>query len=245
MKRFALLTATLMLGGAAIAQDTGYEDPATPDTAVSSDTATQADTTTTDTEATTTSSTDVMSDTDAAAESTTTTTDTTSTDTMTTTTSTDATGTTTTTTTATGVGGPYEPAPTASMPVASAIPSPTSKGGYPPCDGSESADSCIQLYERGVKSETNLAMNNSLPGGDQTMTASAETATPTGQLSADATMSTTATTSPAEPATGVGGPYEPVEAGTNSKKDYPPCSGAESDDSCIQMYERGVTGADN
>ena len=242
MKRFALLTATLMLGGAAIAQDTGYDDPATPDTAVSSDTATQADTTT-NTEATT-SSTDVMSDTDAAAESTTT--STTSTDT--TTTSTDATGTTTTTTTATGVGGPYEPAPapTASMPVASAIPSPTSKGGYPPCDGSESADSCIQLYERGVKTETNLAMNNSLPGGDSaTMTASAETATPSGQLSADATMSTTATTSPAEPATGVGGPYEPVEAGTTSKKDYPPCSGAESDDSCIQLYERGVTGADN
>lgn len=233
MKRFALLTATLMLGGAALAQDTGYDDPTTPDTAVSSDTSSQADTTTNE-EATTTSpsTTDVMSDTDAS-----------TTTTPTSTTATDAATGTSTTTTSTGVGGPYEPAPapTASMPMASTIPAQTSRGGYPPCDGSASADSCIQLYERGVKTETNLAMNNSLPGGDQTMTASAETATPSGQVSADATMSSTPAST--EPATGVGGPYEPVGAASTSTTDYRPCAPGPGDDSCIQLYERGVRSA--
>jgi len=37
--------------------------------------------------------------------------------------------------------------------------------------------------------------------------------------------------------TGVGGPV--MEDG------YPPCSGAASDDRCIQLYERGVTGEGN
>src|SRR3546814_7928242 len=46
--------------------------------------------------------------------------------------------------TSTAVGGPYEP-------VAGA---PTSKSDYPPCDGSESADNCIQLYERRSEEHT-------------------------------------------------------------------------------------------
>src|SRR3546814_17938640 len=63
--------------------------------------------------------------------------------------------TTTDTTTAAGVGGPYQPTTTA-MGAAS------SKGGYPPCDPGPGDDNCIQLYEAGVDSSTNLAMNRNL-----------------------------------------------------------------------------------
>src|SRR3546814_9517505 len=75
--------------------------------------------------------------------------------------------TTTDTTTATGVGGPYQPTTTA-MGAAS------SKGGYPPCDPGPGDDNCIQLYEAGVDSSTNLAMNRNL-GEGSTMLASADT----------------------------------------------------------------------
>lgn len=103
-------------------------------------------------------------------------------------------------------------------------PRPASKV-YPPCSGAESDDNCIQLYERGVSTSANLAMNER-----------------GAMMSADAGMAT------AGSATGVGGPYEPV--GTRATGnwpertmgDYPPCSGSPSDDRCIQLYERGVTG---
>lgn len=36
-----------------------------------------------------------------------------------------------------------------------------SAGGYPPCSATVT-DSCIQLYERGVATETNLALNEQL-----------------------------------------------------------------------------------
>ena len=43
---------------------------------------------------------------------------------------------------------------------------------------------------------------------------------------------------------GVGGPYESVQpiASRPATKDYPPCRPGPGDDSCIQLYERGVTG---
>src|SRR3546814_17979552 len=57
--------------------------------------------------------------------------------------------------TSTAVGGPYEP-------VAGA---PTSKSDYTPCDGSESADDCIQLYERGVSGDGNQPHTSSFAFG--------------------------------------------------------------------------------
>ncbi len=125
----------------------------------------------------------------------------------------------TTSTTATGVGGPYV-APTEV----------TSKGDYPPCDPGPGDDMCIQLYERGVSTQTNLAMNRNL-GSETTMMASADTTTWTNEVGTSATTGTA-----------VGGPYEPVAVSTpESRTEYPPCNGAESDDNCIQLYERGVT----
>lgn len=46
------------------------------------------------------------------------------------------------------------PPPAGPAPVAP----PVSKSGYPPCTGTVT-DRCIQLYERGVRSEANLARN--------------------------------------------------------------------------------------
>ena len=200
-----------MLGGTALAQDTTYDDPSmTEDTAVTSDTSVAPDTSV-DTTATTDANADATMSSDMHMNATTT----------------DTTAATTSPSTTTGVGGPYEVAPTTT-----AMNAPSSKGGYPACDPGPGDDNCIQLYERGVSSPTNLAMNETLPGGSDTMMASADTSTP----------STTAQT-------GVGGPYEPIDiasmGATSSKCDFPPCSGSPGDDICIQLYERGVTGNDN
>ena len=98
--------------------------------------------------------------------------------------------------------------------------------GYPACSGSI-ADSCIQLYERGVDTSANLALNRH-----------------------------------GEPGIAMGGPYEPVTAHAMSmmthetsyegmggpideRTGYPPCEPGPADDSCIQLYERGVTGSGN
>lgn len=109
---------------------------------------------------------------------------------------------------------------------------------YPPCDPGPGDDNCIQLYEPGVR--TALASWNA----------------PTGGLAGDNQVA-------------MGGPYEPVEAaavdtretaeaakleedptsagigGPVAESGYPPCSGSPSDDRCIQLYERGVTGEGN
>ena len=135
--------------------------------------------------------------------------------------------------TATGVGGPYV-APTQV----------TSKGGYPPCDPGPGDDLCIQLYEPGVSTSTNLAMNRNL-GDGSTMMANADTTNWTNEVGATAT--------------GVGGPYEPVTSSTGAPyeapivreegpteasdvagTDYPACEPGQGDDNCIQLYERGV-----
>lgn len=86
--------------------------------------------------------------------------------------------------------------------------------GYPACSASVT-DSCIQLYERGVRASLDMDGN----------------------------------------AVAMGGPYEPVETHADAMTDdhaamggpleavnYPPCSPGPGDDSCIQLYERGVTG---
>jgi len=155
---------------------------------------------------------------------------------------------------ATGVGGPLEPAQAApvetTIAAADLTPHPATQN-YPPCDPGPGDDSCIQLYEPGVR------------------VALASWSQPTGGLS-----------DPSAPATAMGGPYEPAEGGTAetamngdgvvdtalgetadvelaetggytgiggpiAETGYPPCDPGPGDDRCIQLYEPGVTGAGN
>jgi hypothetical protein len=158
-----------------------------------------------------------------------------------------------------GIGGPYEPveeaAPAATTIAALDTTTRPAAQNYPACDPGPGDDSCIQLYEPGVR------------------VALASWIQPTGGF----------TDSPAT-ATAMGGPYEPVEAahevalvgdgtvayalgetdadevilamasateadytgmgGPIAETGYPACS-ATVTDRCIQLYERGVTGAGN
>ncbi len=91
---------------------------------------------------------------------------------------------------------------------------PEAKGGYPPCSKTVT-DRCIQLYERGVATETNLALNRRLGSG------------------AELAMG-----GPIEPL-----PYDRKAmtsvAPRAASGDYPPCTRLITD-RCIQLYERGV-----
>ncbi|MBX3561412.1 MAG: hypothetical protein KF780_06320 [Sphingomonas sp.] len=115
---------------------------------------------------------------------------------------------------------------------------------YPACEPGPGDDSCIQLYEPGV--EIALASWTGETGGF----AGESTAFAMGgpdeaeEIGHEAPIETAMvdTADPAMPADeqayeGMGGPI--AETG------YPPCSGAASDDRCIQLYERGVTGEGN
>lgn len=218
MKRTALIVAALMIGGSAIAQTGSTSDPDT-----TADPVTTEATTGTDMHQ---GHMDMDAGADAAA----------ATDTSTPTT--DDWSNTAGGSTATGVGGPYE-APGAGTP--------TAKGDYPPCDPGPGDDMCIQLYEAGVSTPTNLAMNRNL-GDGSTMMASADTASGwTNEVDA----STTAVGGPYEPVTGDSpDPYAaPVvreegmtETTDAAGTDYPACAPGPGDDNCIQLYERGVTG---
>lgn len=113
---------------------------------------------------------------------------------------------------------------------------------YPACSGAESEDRCIQLYERGVRTSANLAMNAEMRGNSSGETMLAEN-DPSMTMPADGNY------------TGQGGPYEDVDpadlaamsgvAGHATQTDYPPCPRSDAADSCIQLYERGVTGDGN
>src|SRR3546814_17502763 len=98
----------------------------------------------------------------------------------------------------------------------------SSKGGYPPCDPGPGDDNCIQLYEAGVDSSTNLAMNRNL-GEGSTMMASADTtsganpSTWTNDSNPTAEMTSTA----------VGGPQVPVGGATTRTSEHPPCPASE------------------
>lgn len=123
-----------------------------------------------------------------------------------------------------------------------------SQGGYPPCSATVT-DRCIQLYEPGVATPANLALNERL--GDGTQLAAAYPEAETGYAEYDNTA--------------VGGPYEPIEDypqeaayydeaaydeaygeeyaaawPEETTGYYPPCSISASDDRCIQTYEYGV-----
>lgn len=123
-----------------------------------------------------------------------------------------------------------------------------SQGGYPPCSATVT-DRCIQLYEPGVATPANLALNERLGDGTQ-MAANYPEAEAVAYSEYDNSA--------------VGGPYEPLEdypeeaavydaaaydqaygeeyAGVwpeESTGYYPPCSLSPADDRCIQTYEYG------
>jgi len=134
---------------------------------------------------------------------------------------------------------------------------------WPTCRPGPGDDRCIQLYEPGVlpalaalKSQSNVAMGGPFepaPEGGKTEgnaddhsamghgsgKDSAKTETPMSEAEMQANVAAKAAAAPAE-ATSPGGMGGPVEARTG----YPACS-ATVTDSCIQLYERGVTGQGN
>ena len=92
--------------------------------------------------------------------------------------------------------------------------------GYPPCSRTVT-DRCIQLYERGVATAANLALNRKLGARSTAMGGpyEAPSATPAWGFS----ERTTSWSAPAR------------------QTSYPPCSRTVTD-RCIQLYERGVRG---
>jgi hypothetical protein len=87
--------------------------------------------------------------------------------------------------------------------------------GYPPCSRTVT-DRCIQLYERGVRTSANLALNERL-----------------GMTNRAAAMG-----GPYEP-TGDASPGGAAAWPRTSRSDYPACSRTVTD-RCIQLYERRV-----
>lgn len=120
------------------------------------------------------------------------------------------------------------------------------EGGYPPCSATIT-DRCIQLYERGVATPENLALNEQLGQGDTQMAAVDETV-PDDTAYAETDYAEPAAYSEYDDSAAVGGPYEeawsPEYAQGNwparTSGDYPPCAPNPADDRCIQLYERGV-----
>ncbi len=112
----------------------------------------------------------------------------------------------------------------AGLTLVSAAPSHWSRGadgdewagrGYPPCSRTVT-DRCIQLYERGIRTRANLALNERLGMDDRVA----------------------AMGGPYEPADDDGRGHGAAWPRT-SRSDYPACSRTVTD-RCIQLYERGV-----
>lgn len=136
---------------------------------------------------------------------------------------------------------------------------------WPTCRPGPGDDRCIQLYEPGVmtalaamKSQSNVAMGGpfepapengktggaaddhaAMGHGSGKVSAKTETPMTEAEIQANIAAKQGAVTTPA-PSTAPGGIGGPVEARTG----YPACS-ATVTDSCIQLYERGVTGQGN
>ena len=118
---------------------------------------------------------------------------------------------------------------------------------YPACTR-ETTDNCIQLYERGVTAEADSDKSTTAMGGPYEPVAddSAELGmngdgtidTALGETSDSAIQTADASVADHSAYQGVGGPVE-------AQSGYPPCSPGPGDDRCIQLYERGVTGAGN
>jgi hypothetical protein len=127
-----------------------------------------------------------------------------------------------------------------------------SQGGYPPCSATIT-DRCIQLYEPGVATPQNLALNEQLgPGRTATALAAADVqpAEPyEGEPSEPYyTGNAYAEPAPYDGSAAVGGPYEPVDTADYAEgdwpaptgSDYPACEQNPYDDRCVQLYEEGA-----
>ncbi len=132
----------------------------------------------------------------------------------------------------TGMGGPDEVDATTT---ASLTPRPADQN-YPPCDPGPGDDRCIQLYEPGVRAQ--LASWNRPTGGLADGSATTAMGGPYEPVDDDAKIASDAAVASHAESHGVGGPVE-------AQSGYPPCSPGPGDDRCIQLYERGVTGAGN
>jgi len=122
---------------------------------------------------------------------------------------------------------------------------------YPACTR-ERTDNCIQLYERGVTAQADTDSTTGMGGpyepvgDDLALTADSSTAmngdgtvdSDVGETSDSAIQTADASVADHSAYQGVGGPIE-------AQSGYPPCSPGPGDDRCIQLYERGVTGAGN
>jgi hypothetical protein len=146
------------------------------------------------------------------------------------------------------MGGPIEEAD-ATM-TASLAPRPAA-GNYPPCEPGPGDDNCIQLYEPGVRAQ--LASWNAPTGGlaDGSVTTAMggpyEPVADHADASATSAMALGETEdvslAGAEP--DIDAYYEGVGGPVVSQSGYPACEPGPGDDRCIQLYERGVTGAGN
>jgi hypothetical protein len=150
----------------------------------------------------------------------------------------------------TGMGGPVDGAD-----AADSTPRPATRD-YPPCDPGPGDDRCIQLYEPGVRAQRASWSRASGGAGDGAWTAAAVGGSYERlDGSADGTELAMNGDVPVASAfvgksedgqdivrhsefSGVGGPIE-------AQSGYPACSPGAGDDSCIQLYEVGVTGAGN
>lgn len=133
---------------------------------------------------------------------------------------------------------------------------------YPACEPGPGDDSCIQLYERGVR--TALASWTQPTGGHgdgavqtamggpeepgldahQSDTMTAESTSHAMPAEAPIETATADDPDPAVPAAGNSTAYTGV-GGPVSETGYPACEPGPGDDRCIQLYERGVTGEGN
>lgn len=108
-----------------------------------------------------------------------------------------------------------------------------SMSGYPACS-STVTDSCIQLYERGVSARANLDMNRQM-ASNTAMGGPYEPATHGDSTAHGSSTMDHDSMAGMQSGAAVGGPVE-------QRTGYPPCDPGPGDDSCIQLYERGVTG---
>ena len=160
----------------------------------------------------------------------------------------------------TAMGGPAEEG---AVTTASLTPRPATTN-YAPCEPGPGDDRCIQLYEPGVRAQ--LASWNAPTGGlaDHSATtamggpyepvqdhADASAAAGMG-VSQDMAMSKdevveswSGDAGQTEIAAHDSSAYQGVGGPTEMQTGYPPCEPGAGDDRCIQLYERGVTGAGN
>ena len=125
---------------------------------------------------------------------------------------------------------------------------------YPACTATVT-DNCVQLYERGVHASGATAQSSGVDetagmGGPYEPVDSADLAM-NGDGQVDAAMGETGDVavktadSAGDAAVAGHSDYQGVGGPVEAQSGYPPCSPGAGDDRCIQLYERGVTGAGN